>query len=131
MSGGPATIMMTQSAWPIDNESGLFNSNAPAPFANGLCLYYASIAPPPRSPGFFKKSAHFQGQAQCAAYNNDTTRVSEGWPCTTALYSAADRQALPPQPTWADICILRCSSTLEPAEQPGIRRHIIPSNSRP
>src|SRR3546814_8419197 len=50
MSGGPATIMMTQSAWPIDNENGLFNSNAPAPFANGLCLYYASIAPPPRSP---------------------------------------------------------------------------------
>src|SRR3546814_18959266 len=53
MSGGPATIIMTQSAWPIDNENGLFNSNAPAPFANGLCLYYASIAPPPRSPGFF------------------------------------------------------------------------------
>lgn len=42
---------------------------------------------------FFEKSAHFQGQAQCAAYNNDTTRVSEGWPCTTALSSAADRQA--------------------------------------
>src|SRR3546814_12759231 len=63
MSGGPATIMMTQNAWPIDNESGLFNSNAPAPFANGHGLYYALIAPHPHLPGLFKTSAPSQGPA--------------------------------------------------------------------
>src|SRR3546814_1523597 len=50
-----------------------------------------------------------------------STRTDTLFPYTTLFRS---------QPTWADLCVLRCYSTLEQAEQLGFRRHIISSDSQ-